>query len=108
MLFKINKRDPLVFLKYTSFDLKPYLGTYYSSELNTNYRLTQEGGKLVMNHSRLGKIYLDPIKPHLFKSKKRVYRKVVFQRGKNGKIEGLAITSGRMKDVQFKRVEVSK
>ncbi|EAY30410.1 beta-lactamase [Microscilla marina ATCC 23134] len=108
MLVKINDRKPIEFLKYTSIDLKAYLGKYHSPELSTNYTFVIENNQPVLKHFRLGIIPLVPITNDWFTSKNYTYKKMRFVRDKHHQVMGFQISTNRVKDLFFERVKPQK
>ena len=85
-----------------SVKLSEFTGKYYSEELATEYQFAQVGKKLTMKHSRVSDIELTPIKKDVFSS---YLGNTEFVRDANNVITGFKISSGRVKNLRFKKVD---
>lgn len=81
-------------------ELSNYVGTYYSEELETAYRLSVENGKLVAHHMRLGDFTFEPdlIVAERFSSNNGT---INFFKDEQKKIAGFRLTNGRIKNILF-------
>ena len=82
----------------SSVDIKPYLGSYYSEELSTTYTIIEKDGKLVATHPRISDITLTFLKTDTFNVGGNT---VEFNRANENSIEGLIISTGRVKNLKF-------
>ncbi len=83
-----------------TFDLKQYAGTYFSEELMTEYELYVQDGKLMGRHFRLGSVPLNVIKEDYLESPGG---KVMVTRNNSGKVKGLKVTTGRVRNLRFEK-----
>lgn len=91
-------------VKVDSLQLNQYVGTYYSGELETAYRFSVENGKLVAHHMRLGDFTFEPdlVATERFSSNNGT---INFFKDEQKKITGFRLTSGRIKNILFKKQE---
>ena len=78
-----------------------FSGRFHSEELATEYQLTEVGTKLIMKHSRVSDIELSPEKKDVFSSS---LGNIEFVRDANKAITGFKITSGRVRNLRFKKL----
>jgi hypothetical protein len=81
--------------------IEPYVGRYYSAELDTEYRIEidDEGG-LVVRHRKLPQRPLEPAARDLFLAGGRVF---AFRRDATGRVAGFTVSDGRVWNVAFER-----
>lgn len=89
-----------------SVDLTPYVGEYYSPELETAYTLTVEDGKLIATNPRLGDATLTP--PRIatqssFSGSSWNLEKVSFEKDTNGSVDAMIVSTGRIMGLRFER-----
>ena len=89
----------------TAADLVPYEGTYYSSELQANYRFAVDQAKLTLTIGWLAPVVLEPVAPDEFRSTNGVA--VVFRRESTGALGGFDLFAWGIKDVAFSRTTSS-
>ena len=85
-------------------DLAEYTGEYYSPELNTSYTFVVESGALVARHFRTGDIILTPTSPDHFSGNQWYFSLVEATREQGGKINGLKVTTGRVRSLKFEKL----
>lgn len=85
--------------------LTDFVGTYYSDELSTAYQFQIIDGSLVATHSRHPDIYFTPIKANLFFGDTWFFGQAEFIRGNSGQIEEMKASSGRVKNIRFRRTD---
>ncbi len=78
--------------------LREYPGVYFSEELNTNYRLVLQNGKLYLQHRNLPQQPMQPILVDWFKLKELYFQ---FVRDRDGNIAGFRLSAGRVKNLWF-------
>lgn len=83
-----------------SVDMKSYLGNYTSEELSTTYTLIEKEGQLVATHPRVSDIPLRFLKMDVFDAGGNT---IVFTRDKDGVLSGLEISTGRVKNLKFRK-----
>lgn len=79
-------------------------GEYYSEELRTLYRLTLRGDKLMLRYPR-GELELRPVSGDDFSANFPIGT-VSLRRGATKACEGLAVTTGRVRNLEFRRVRL--
>lgn len=79
-------------------------GEYYSEELRTLYRLALRDGKLMLRYAR-GELELRPVSGDDFSANFPIGT-VSLRRGATGTCEGLAVTTGRVRNLEFRRVRL--
>jgi len=85
--------------------LQSYTGRFYSRELDTAYDLIEEDGKLTVRHLRHPAFPLELIDPDTALGEPWFFGKVQFDRDDAGRITGMRVSSGRVKDVVFLKVQ---
>jgi CubicO group peptidase (beta-lactamase class C family) len=91
--------DPL------SVNLAGFTGEYFSPELSTSYKFGVEDGKLVAHHNRLSDFVLIPVKPDNFSTDRWFFSQVEFVRDSDKNIIGCRVSSGRVRNLWFKKAE---
>jgi CubicO group peptidase (beta-lactamase class C family) len=86
-------------------DLKKYTGIYYSPELETRYTLAIENGVLVANHIRHEPSKLTPVSETIFNCDAWFMGRIEFTINEYRLVDGMKVSSGRVKDVKFVKVE---
>lgn len=87
----------------SSVKLNNYTGVFYSPELETRYTFVIENGALVAKHMRHDPITLKPSKENEFESSAWFMRTVAFTKDSEGNVNGFKASSGRARDVLFKK-----
>jgi CubicO group peptidase (beta-lactamase class C family) len=85
----------------TESELAAFTGTYRSAELGTDYRLALEDGVLWFHHRKLDSRRLSPTFPDGFQIRGS---SAAFTRDAAGRIDGFALSDGRVWNVRFDRV----
>ncbi len=106
MIVTVGTDDPVesdVFMlpDYTANDLKGFNGEYYSEELSTYYTIINNDENLIITHPRLSDFEIKPIKNDVFSGNGIVK----FERNASGKITGLRVSNGRVRNLWFQKVE---
>ncbi|MEM9664442.1 MAG: serine hydrolase domain-containing protein [Bacteroidota bacterium] len=83
-------------------ELMAFEGAYYSAELGTTYVLAIEEGTLMAHHPRQAAMPLTPHANDTFRAPWPL-GEVTFQRDAMGEVEGLRVTSGRVRHLWFER-----
>jgi hypothetical protein len=93
-----NKLPELVL---TPTQLTEYCGEYYSGELATTYQISLKENRLLAQHLRFGEIPLELTGLDCF-----TYQGITlaFKRNKNNRITGFLVSSGRVKNLRFTKV----
>ena len=86
-------------------DLTEFTGDFFSPELNTTYSLLIDNGKLIARHFRTGDVKLTATKPDNFSGNQWYFSKIEFSRSQAGKVDGLKVTGGRVRNLKFTKVE---
>lgn len=84
-------------------DLAEYTGEYDSPELETTYHLVVEDSTLVARHIRHDPIALTLTGTDTFSGGEWFFGRVRFERDAEGTITGLRVSSGRVRDVLFRK-----
>lgn len=84
--------------------LAEFTGRFYSEELSTAYEFTV-GEKLIARHSRLSDIELNPVKKDMFAGNAWFFGQTQFVRDANNVITGCKVSSGRVRNVWFRKME---
>ncbi|WP_460219768.1 serine hydrolase domain-containing protein [Psychroserpens sp. MEBiC05023] len=87
-------------------DLSPFIGNYYSQDLNTSYSLSISKSNLILQHPRLETIQLSPRIKDTFTGNQRHFSALKFQRDTNGSINGFKLSTNGVNDIWFQK-EVS-
>ncbi len=82
--------------------LDAYTGRYYSPELETAYSLVVAGGRLTAVHVRHDPMAFVPVGPDRFTL---TGSQVRFDRDADGAVVGMRISSGRVRNLRFDRVD---
>ncbi|MFK7925438.1 MAG: serine hydrolase domain-containing protein, partial [Bacteroidia bacterium] len=85
--------------------LAQYAGNYYSEELDTYYQLYEREGQLYGYHARHGEFEVSVVKDDVLRSENWAVQFMRSQRDDKGKVVGLLITNGRVRNARFKRLE---
>lgn len=81
--------------------LKAYAGEYKSGELEATYMLVVENGSLMLHNGWNREMKLEPLVPDEFTIGQ--LGTAVFHRDATGRVLGLSVYSGRIRDVRFER-----
>ncbi|MCE7992529.1 MAG: serine hydrolase [Roseivirga sp.] len=82
-----------------------YTGNYFSTELNTRYKVILEQGQLKLSHLHNGDIDLKQAWGDDYSGTTWYTNSVVFQRDGNGKITGFTVSQTRAKNQYFRKEE---
>ena len=109
LLIKMNGQE-MIASRIKDFDsaavnLTELTGNYYSPELSTTYSFVIDSGKLIARHPRLSDFELKPVKPDFFTTDQWFFGQVEFVRDANKQITGCKVSSGRVRNLKFERVE---
>ena len=86
-------------------DLNEFTGRFYSEELSTFYDLLLKEEQLFAVHQRHSDIQLTPVKQDFFSGNIWFFSQVEFVRDDQGTITGCKVSSGRVRNVLFNKVE---
>jgi hypothetical protein len=88
---------------------KDFVGSYYSEELDTSYRIEDQKGSLFLARKKYPSDKLLPFAPDLFASSLGnlgPFQSVLqFTRGSNGQVTGLWVSTERVRSLKFVRQE---
>jgi CubicO group peptidase (beta-lactamase class C family) len=104
LLVKDGKNIPGKMIKNEKLDpgrIQELIGTYYSEELATNYRIAEQKGRLAAVHFRHGEIPLMWKSGDLFFGRQWFFKRVKFTRDTQNKIDGFLLTGGRVRNLRF-------
>jgi CubicO group peptidase (beta-lactamase class C family) len=85
----------------TGIRLSDFTGTYYSSELDTRYKMVIQKDTLIAQHQRHDDLKLSPTAKDAFNC--NILGKVEFTRNKANQVTGLKATTGRVRNLVFVR-----
>lgn len=85
--------------------LAQFVGNYYSDELDTYYQLYEREGQLYGYHARHGEFEVNVVKDDVLEAENWAVHYMRSQRDDKGKVVGLLITNGRVRNARFKRLE---
>lgn len=105
--FKANTSSPETKreILLTEKQLMEYVGKYYSEELDTHYLILCINGKLFVKHWRNEDVILTPEDKDLFSGNQWWFKKIVFTRFSNNKVNGFKLTSSRVRNLQFDKIQ---
>ncbi len=83
----------------STYNISPYVGTYFCPELMTEYQIIFKNGKLLAKHFRLGDIPLTIIREDQIEAPGGI--KIHMQRSEDGKVNGMKVSTGRVYDLMF-------
>jgi hypothetical protein len=110
MIVQIDDDDPI---RSESYDppgiskkvLNSYAGRYYSPELDTHYSIYVQGDTLLMgNHSRHGDFKIKILRENDLEGDQSSFSGIRIKRDKKGKILGLLVTNGRVRNLWFEKL----
>ncbi len=110
-LIKLHQNDQIMEAQrlkafdIASVNLSDFEGSYFSEELSTTYDFVVVDGKLMAQHSRLDNFGLNSVKEDMFSSEAWYFGEITFLRDSNNKITGCNVSSGRVRDLKFRKVE---
>lgn len=90
-------------LPLNSEQLANYTGEYYSSELDTFYRIVLDEGRLLVTHRKHDDFPLSPITPDYFSGPEWFFRTVHFTRDNDTDIDGFMVTGSRVRNLRFNK-----
>ena len=81
-----------------------FIGRYHSDELDTDYVLTVEDGRLRVSHSRWPTATLQPYQRDLFRSSAWFLQRIAFRRDGSGRVTGFLLSGPIAENIVFERV----
>ncbi len=90
--------------QYTPEEMKQFVGTFYSEELDAKYLVEIDNGSLTVGHLRFAANTLVPVVKDLFSNTGWRFTTLKFERGGNSKINGFRVTSMRCRNIHFKKL----
>ncbi len=88
----------------TAAELQAYTGAYYSPELETRYEVVIENNGLVARHRRHGDIPMRPARADNFRAAPFYFSEIRFERDAAGKVTGMRVSAGRVRNLKFDRM----
>ncbi|MDX1470312.1 MAG: serine hydrolase domain-containing protein, partial [Flavobacteriaceae bacterium] len=106
MTFYAEGDTPLKFRKYEiptyeESELSRYTGIYFSPELDINYEIIMEKGKLKLFQNKKELYELIPVTPNVFQTPAGT---LFFETSEKGKVEIMKLNAGRVKNLRFNKV----
>lgn len=92
--------------KESSVELSDFTGTFYSPEIDTHYTFYVEDNALKCSHARHGELTMEVAGPDVFKSFWPL-ETIKMSRNQMGDVIGLFISTGRVKNLWFKKINLS-
>jgi len=89
----------------TAESLAEYEGEYYSEELGTSYTIVARDSGLVAEHMRHDSITLSPAARDNFAGSVWFFGQAKFERNEAGAITGMRVSSGRVRNLLFAKIE---
>jgi CubicO group peptidase (beta-lactamase class C family) len=111
MVVQAGDEDPVRLESYTppviTKDLLAgYTGRYYSPELDTHYSLYLKGDSLLMgNHPRHGDFEISILREDDLEGKESPFSGIRVKRNKRGRILGLYVSNGRVRNLWFNKLQ---
>ena len=81
--------------------LAEYTGEYYSSELDTFYRIVFDADRFITQHRKHDDFPLTVITPDYYSGTEWFFRTVHFTRDNNNRINGFMVTGSRVRNLRF-------
>ncbi|MFC2166862.1 serine hydrolase [Acidobacteriota bacterium] len=81
--------------------ISEYTGEYYSSELDTFYRIVLDEDHLIATHQKHDDFSLSGITPDYYLGTEWFFRTVHFTRDNSNRIDGFMVTGSRVRNLQF-------
>ena len=105
-----ENESPSSFYRYeatepTPDELKSYVGTFYSPELQTSYKIAMEGEELAAHHPRHGKLPMERVKKDVLEGEWPL-DVVEYQRDDSGNIAGIRVSNGRVRNLWLEKQEL--
>ena len=94
--------DEYEYTTATNEELSEYVGTYYSPEIETTYKIQLKNGALVGYHPRHGEFKMERIaKDKISADLPIVFAQII--RGTDGTVNGLRVSNGRVRNMWFEK-----
>lgn len=113
-LFKLHQGGQIIdVVRTTVFDtssveISEFTGRFYSEELSTAYDFIQKDNQLIARHSRLTDIMLKASKKDFFSGNAWFFGQVEFIRDSVGNVDGCYVSSGRVRNLLFRKINPKK
>jgi CubicO group peptidase (beta-lactamase class C family) len=88
-----------------SIKLSDYTGVFYSPELETRYTIVLEDDKLKATHIRNEPSELHPVADRIFNAEAWYMGRIEFIKNQQGVVTGMKVSSGRVKNLQFDKLQ---
>jgi len=85
-------------------DLRPYVGTYYSPEIETVYDIRVDDEGLVVYHLKHGEMRISVEREDHFSGTQFFLRALRFTRDESGAVDGFRLTGGRVRNLRFMKL----
>lgn len=93
------------FIEYSNKELKKFVGTYHSEELNVNYEVEFKDGKLSLKNLREEVFLSFSVEPNLFVIGPWYMNEFKFEEDVNEEIKGLRVSSSKSKNTWFQKMD---
>ena len=97
-----QRTDPTI---NTPENLQAFVGAYYSPELETYYHVYLKEGKLMVHHTRHDDFPLTLLDAETLVGDAWFFSNVSVERDRKGKVSGLRVSNGRVRNLWFEKVE---
>ena len=109
----VTNDDEVVFTRsekpvLTNAALTAYLGTYVSNELDAQYEIVKDSGKLVLRHRKYPDVSLEAITVNQFSTPHWWMSNIIFKRDLKGEILGFEVNCDRVLHLKFQKQPTSK
>lgn len=85
---------------------RPYVGRYYSPELNQTYEIRFEDGQLIMEHPRIGSFGLVHRSRDRFRGNFSLFEEVAFERDADKSVTGFRVSNDRIMQLWVEKAAV--
>ena len=95
------KPEPIDYLDFSVEELKAYVGTYYSPELDMYYHIRLVDNKLEGNQTRHGNFEIKLLNKNNLQADLWAFKDIKIKRAANNEIEGIFVSNGRVRNMWF-------
>ena len=103
---KPSVQEPVKAASYQPQQLDEFAGEYYSPELDTTYKITPQGDKLLFRTGNWGDFLLSSRFIDSFANPEEM-GSLIFTRDRKGRVSGFVIRSGKVRNMRFNKIKQS-
>ncbi|XOV92184.1 MAG: serine hydrolase domain-containing protein [Bacteroidota bacterium] len=92
-------------VSYTSTTLKEFAGTFHSKELSTTYNFSAQDTSLIVTHAKNQSFNVVPLMEDTFIRGSWYFRNINFVRDESNSIIGIKVSSDRVKNLYFDKID---